>query len=344
MVQKDKIIIIGDWFIDENWIVSNQELYHASQPGDVHYRLLHNKANQRIISLGGAAVLVEVLRHYFSQDKCDIIGYGLWNPEDNGIFKCALCPYRYKSWSKNEKVRKKLFTHYTLRSIDEIVEEGKCPFTIKRDCRFNIENLKIKNLAPSVEETIANESLQHPKEISTNRVIRCYEGFGGGKPHQLYRFDWVLPIVKKLNYKVLEELNNDNVKVGAIIIQDHNVGFINNECIEILVEISKRDTNKNVPWFINTKLENIDWFQKLYDNKNYLNLMLNICDYKLAYHTKGKRRWWHGDLLSRAALELLGVMSRSPVYLGVKPKYFGLPFKNASVLCSASVGNGVIFC
>ena len=29
----DTVVVIGDWFIDENWLVTRQDLYHSSSPG-----------------------------------------------------------------------------------------------------------------------------------------------------------------------------------------------------------------------------------------------------------------------------------------------------------------------
>ena len=69
MASKEKVIVvIGDWFIDENWLVSKQNLIDSSYTGDEHYQLRQKKVNQKFISLCGTAAILEILRNYFEDN------------------------------------------------------------------------------------------------------------------------------------------------------------------------------------------------------------------------------------------------------------------------------------
>jgi hypothetical protein len=306
-----KIIVIGDWFIDENWLISRQKLYHSSHTGDIHFRARHEKFDRRIISLCGAAILLEVLRSYFHKKNdhhYEFIGLGLWNTEDNDVMQCTLC---------QENTENKLLTPFTLVSLKKVEKSETtriCPYKCghESECDYHIN---LRNLAKEEAKT------------STNRIIRCYEGFRRGEPHLLYRFDWILPIhpSKDLDYNWFTTLDQDGIE--AIIIEDHGMGVINEECIKELVNIGQ-----NSLWFIRTKIDNPPWMKILLDSR--IKPELIISDYQLARYKKGERRWWYGKELSRASLELLGEMTGAHYYKhGVRRPYKGrVNSKRAAVL------------
>jgi hypothetical protein len=293
--QNKTIVIIGDWFIDENWLVSRQKLYHSSQTGDVHYQLRHVKVDKRNISLCGAAELLEVLSSHFAKDKSyKFIGYGIWNPADNDVIQCTLCP---------DYTKEKLLTPFTLMSLRPIEKTNQrmCPYS-KSSCHYN----------PDLRNLVSQEAIQ----VSTNRIIRCYEGFGGGKPHLLYRFDWTIPLPTEkelLNYDRLTELKNMRDSVFAVVIEDHGNDVINETSIECLLE----NVNKDTMWFVRTKMEDPPWIGVL--KKYGIKLNLIVSDFKLANYKKQERRWWQDKELSRAALELLGEMTNDIIFDGIKP-------------------------
>ena len=66
------IVILGDWYIDENWLISKFESYHSSAPGDIHYLTLHPNAEVRITNLCASAGLLVALKSYFSQKDISV--------------------------------------------------------------------------------------------------------------------------------------------------------------------------------------------------------------------------------------------------------------------------------
>jgi len=303
------IVVIGDWFIDENWLMTRQSLYHSSTVGDVHFQARHKKVDKRMISLCGAAALLEVLSTYLpTQDTSfGFVGLGAWNQDDNEVIQCTIC---------NKHTQEKRLTPYTLLSLRRIAPKRPrvCPYDGEK-CTYQ-HNLK--NLAPGGDDA---------RKFSTNRIIRCYEGYGGGTPHLLYRFDWQLPFSEDdLQYGCLRELRN--CQVVAVIIEDHGKGVINTKCISELVSV----VPKEAKWFVRTKIDNPPWMSYLKKDRRTLDLV--VSDFKLARHKKGERRWWHdGPELSRAALELLGEMTGDiTIQDGIEVPATGLRARSAAVL------------
>jgi hypothetical protein len=285
------VVILGDWYIDENWLISKLETYHASAPGDIHYMTLHKKANERITNLCAAAGLLLALRSYLLQEMenapLSFLAFGVWNPQDNELFRKAICP--------DSEV--KLLSPYTLS--ESIVDVSKCRKCLKEHDKGCIYEQMLVNLAEDSDSD----------KVSTNRIIRCFEGQSSGMPHQLYRFDWMLPCALDNKHwkKIGDKMEGRDIK--AIIIVDHGAGAVNDGTIKQLVDATKE---KNVPWFVHTKIDNAPWIQKFRDGT--IELEMNIMDFHLAVHKKGPRRWWHGDCLGRSALELLGEMMGEKIY------------------------------
>ena len=254
MENKKAIVVIGDWFIDENWLVSRQKVYHSSHTGDIHYRARNEELDKQIISLCGTAELFEVLRSYFNNNSennknYQFYGLGVWNPMDNDVMKCSLC----------NKIDYGILTPSTLMGpINQNQENGNnCPYSKKEQCK---SKLNLINLASGDKNST---------KFSTSRIVRCYEGFRGGKPHLLYRFDWILPLSPDfLDYaKPMEQLVESNEtgekNIEAVVIEDHGMGVINEKCIEELSE----HVNNNTKWFIRTKKDNPPWFRVLKEKK-----------------------------------------------------------------------------
>lgn len=295
--KEETIIIIGDWFIDENWLVSRQKQYHSSHPGDIHFQARQKELDKRIISLCGSAELLDVLRLYFNKlpdNNYLFTGLGCWNPVDKDILKCILC---------KDNPENKLLTPFTLKNFPDLKTEennkkgkSKCHFQEKENCQYH--SLELINLVREPEEK------EKVLPFSTNRVIRCWEGFGGGEPHLLYRFDWILPVSKgDINDEKLQSIGKDN-PIKAIIVEDHGLGVVNDKSIKKLIDLTKDDKPS---WFIRTKIINPSWMTIL--KKYNIQPKLFVVDFHLANYRKGERRWWYGNKLGRAALELLGQMT-----------------------------------
>lgn len=295
------IIVIGDWFIDENWLVSKHNTYSSSHIGHFHYLSKHAGVDKRMISLCGASELLEILRlHFEESNQYDIIGFGSWNRNDNDILQCTLC---------SDHTEEKHMTPYTIHSLLSTEKDRNnnriCPYKKKlysskklKDIRCNY-NPKLRNLSHADENT------------STNRIIRCYEGHKSGEPNLLYRFDWQTP-VGNLDYSQFEDLKT--LEIAAVIIEDHGKGVVSDKTIKAL--LNNISSPQDVKWYIRSKMNNPTWIEQLKDFK----IRLNVIDHKLARHIKGYRRWIFGNHLGRVSLELLGEMTGDRIWVHNDPK------------------------
>lgn len=296
-VKKRAVVLIGDWYIDENWLFARQKLKHSSHPGDIHYKAMHKNLTRRIISLCGTPDLLQVMRCYFLKLKkpIEFISFGTWNKEDTFRMKCILC----------KKADPQFLTPYTIKNVEEIkdISDGKvlkCPYTKKKPEKNDPCNLKLINLF--------NEN-KSDEFYSTNRVIRCYEGLD--VPHLRYRFDWILPVSRDdLDYDGIRE-NLKGFEIEGIVIEDHGLGIFNDDCLQALCDCVGENSDET-KWFIRTKVENPQWFEVL--KKRDIVPSLILTDFHMATHKKGERRWFYENQLGRVALELLGEMTGDFIY------------------------------
>ncbi|MFC1476483.1 hypothetical protein ACFL5S_00805 [Fibrobacterota bacterium] len=96
---KGSILIIGDWFIDENWLMSRYDSYTSSNVGKVHYKSRLSNTNTQILSLCGGANVFSMLQNTL-KEKFNFFGRGAWNPKDNEIIKCIMCPMNIEAFTK----------------------------------------------------------------------------------------------------------------------------------------------------------------------------------------------------------------------------------------------------
>ena len=132
------IVIIGDWFIDENWLVAKHKTYSSSHTGDVHYLSKHKNLEVPMVNLCGASEVLEVLESYFKKgrsDKYEFIGYGVWNKRDDDILQCILCSKRGEENKSNEENKYQYLTPFTIKGLLDIKHKGKrlCPYTYDQE-------------------------------------------------------------------------------------------------------------------------------------------------------------------------------------------------------------------
>jgi hypothetical protein len=298
-VDKKIIIVLGDWFIDENWVVEDYHSYSSTHTGEFHYNLKYNPKAERYLNLCGAAEVLEILRCYIINNNLSslkLVGFGSWNKSDNNIIQCLNCP-------KNSQ--NKYNSLYAIKSIhDPAHVEGTEYGNNNRKCIGNIdckyESARLVNVTDGLDN-------------STNHIIRCYSSEGGNRPHLLYRIDSTLPINEIDNDVFFNKVVPNNVI--AIVIEDHERGVVNEKTIKNLMNILPPASQKEpIKCYIRSKAENPKWLSSL--NSKVLDIKLRIIDYQLAHHKRGQRKWEYGNQLGRFSLELLGELTGKKVIRG----------------------------
>lgn len=285
--QKTAVLIVGDSFIDENWLMSRCKVYHSYNVGEEHYLSNLQSANSRIISFCGAASVWGILHGADNLEeavpsagahgsgakskKRHLITLSAWNPRDGDLLQCLLYNTK-RTWG---------LTPYRI--------SGLIPPSCKHiGSMFNI----VDKGNPKTEDY-----------TSTNRLIRLYEGFGSDQPYLRSRFDWRLELKREYkNYGVVNEIKAATARqeVEAIVIVDHGYGVVDERLVDSLV-----DAFPQAKWYIRCKLESAPWVSRL--AKRHKTLRLIFTDEQLLEYRYGVRVWRHGPVvLGRGALEVLG--------------------------------------
>lgn len=318
--KKNILLVVGDTFIDENWLMSRFESYHSYNVGDQHYISMLKDAASSIISLCGVGGVIKLLQGYddehkpevFASDitllpkKWEMVGVTALNPDDTRFLQCLLCS---KSKHHTDTPNQPSFINpYRLLGFMIPPSDGNgsaCPYT-NTPCnyKFNLINI-VKN-----DTAIQNKT-------STNRLIRVYEGFGSDQARLSYRFDWRLDL--KDEHKDIDEVNKQleniekNIDKVAIVIVDHDYKVIDEKLIDCLYN----KFGEKAEWYIRCKIGSPKWLQYLCEKTTP---KLIFTDEQLVNHEYGKRIWRHeNSVLGRGSLEVLGDLLGLVTFEHTKP-------------------------
>jgi hypothetical protein len=247
-ISKKYILIIGDWVVDDYWLVSNHRSETSSRTGLMHHRALHRlNASIRAFCLAGQTASVLHKSRLSEKDPSplfDILGVGLWHKDDD-IPLLALFDEKYTNGLNPYRLSKK-------------EEEPEIP-----------KDIELLNLFKYIDGDDKNY------DIGTTRAIRTYLKVGK-KTNQLQRIDWEIQsdheghhedvpidrarLIKAIREKVQKHKNTPTDPKDplpgpdAIVIKDSGRGVINSELIEALL-----DQFPDASWFISTKAWKPDW-------------------------------------------------------------------------------------
>lgn len=194
--ERIKILVVGDWLVDEYWLLGEQRSSFSRRRGLRHTLALHS-AEASIRTLGGAGMVASILaqtKYCTGKDPApdrvfEIHGLGRWHREDDEAIKHLLWVVKHEQQN-----------HYRLT----FPSTGDSP-----------TNVTLHNLSTESES------------FGTTRIIRLYHRAG---PHLelVQRIDWELPDDSQAELhphaKVLNNLPNDFTHV---IVLDLDKGVFN---------------------------------------------------------------------------------------------------------------------
>src|ERR1700737_2028857 len=88
-----KILIVGDWVVDEHWVIGVHRSPTSSRTGQSHYRALHHSGStvESLCGAGRTASILDQVR-FQGKDFSKIIGVGLWHQDDTDVLTAMLDP------------------------------------------------------------------------------------------------------------------------------------------------------------------------------------------------------------------------------------------------------------
>ena len=93
MTEQTRVIVAGDWLVDEYWVVGPHRSQSSSRTGATHSRALQEGAGS-VQSLCGAGQVATILHQATKNDRPAnrIVGIGIWHPGDDEELKWMLNP------------------------------------------------------------------------------------------------------------------------------------------------------------------------------------------------------------------------------------------------------------
>jgi len=323
--QEGIVLIVGDSFVDENWLMSRFDLYHSYNVGHKHYISDMHRTDCRIISCCGAASIWRLLHGRDQPNtnvppmrgKYTLKGLSAWNPADDKLLPCLLC---------YQDVALKGLTPYRLSGFPGPVKQNGS----ESKCQIADPESGTPPRCPSGPDfhNLVDNSSDAEIYTSTNRLVRLYEGFGSDQPNLKYRFDWRLKLddeYKKYRKtrdeesdkrngnewkNIVEEVLNHSPaeSVVAIVVADHGYGVVDAELVKELCESCPKAN-----WYVRCKLDTADWTKQLVEKKKPLRLIFT--DEQLLAYKYGVRDWRASPAaIGRSALEVFGDLLRLHKY------------------------------
>jgi len=245
-----RILIVGDWNVDEHWVTGVHRSSMSSRTGQTHYRALQSPSTT-ISSLSGAGQVASII-HQSQRDGqalFQIVGIGVWGERDTPTLESMASPMGGKGLTPNR-----------LKSPTIPQKTNRLELLNLPD-HLNLNKYKVKKVKV---------------ERGTSKYIRVYQ-HTGDKIHLIHRIDWDVKVPFDDGLWVNQERTTDLKKsnlpkilskepFNAVIIKDLGKGIISTSFLTFLIDLLP-----DVPWFVSTKVWKPDWFSSL-----------NNCDVRLV--------------------------------------------------------------
>lgn len=284
--EKFNILFVGDWIIDEDWVMTDIRSKTSSlQPNEKHFHTAFDHPDVATNGLCGISLTASAIRGYFNnpstKSKGNVYGIGLWHPDDN-------------------KMIEQLFQADLLKDVN--------PFRISTAGQTGRrKKLMLHNLA------------REGDICCTTKVVRTFIGFPGSLPQPMSRYDWHLdwkPMdngkkIKKNDAihprlsKIFEDLKD--IYFDAIVIADFNKGLITKELLIPLTTFIKRERkDKEIFWFYRTKkVENPEWIQDFSDKLGTNDKFIQIIGPKVSSNLSEGKNLIVGSALTGDGVKFL---------------------------------------
>ncbi len=324
-----KILVLGDWVIDDDWVVDTHESDTSSVVGEEHVRALHHPAGA-VRRLGGVGLVANQL--FVSTHGTEgasappkLAGLGIWNKHDD---KFLLSMFRPEG----------LMGHTPLQ------------LTSVPDASPNVD-LKLFNFGAVVEFlphdppfscVESGQNLQYYKAgkenyYGTSRILRIFKQ-SGSKIVQRLRLDWESRVPETargrtewIDRQSLSDSQVGSIKkrildyyqaavdwlggeVDAIILKDLGKGMVSDLMVECLVEVVEK---MDCDWYVYSKEWQPTWLTLLVERKQFIRARLvpEVATRKCA----SVPTWVTSDgTMSKSAIQALDGLS-SAIRVGSRP-------------------------
>src|SRR5579864_194050 len=305
--KRKTVLVVGDWVVDEHWIVAHDRSTTASRRGQHHYHAVHEPTSS-VAALCGAGIVASLLREARLQKEQEspqfnVHGIGAWAPGDQEALASMLSPGG-------------LDGHNPFRSTTPPLVETTLP------------TVKLHNVCADL-------------DAATTRVIRVYLEEGRTIRH-LYRLDWYKPPRPQSSNSLWlaterevdewwEGADLADIRPDVIVIKDLVKGVVSPALVKKLVSAYGRKTPH---WYISSKAWHLER-QKDSDDEWYLSgdswlaeltgqviplMLVPAVAAERARHERSLNAWcvdarepsWHAMLVMDALAKALSAGKKAP--------------------------------
>jgi hypothetical protein len=227
------VLVVGDWVVDDHWVVGEHRSASSSRTGLRHSRALHDD-NCSVRSLCGAGQVATILHQAQFDPPVDlqVFGLGLWHPNDGEQLALMLDP-------------------------DNNV--GNTPYQLSRPAQDSsrgglLGSERMFNLASTIpEEGRGNQ------QVGTTRVIRIYEQIGGSL-QLTRRVDWEPSLSGATRAHLIGAAKGLELPnwISRIVVKDLRKGVVTPELIRHLTAHYPDAT-----WYVSSKAWRPDWLKEV---------------------------------------------------------------------------------
>ncbi len=216
-----RVLVIGDWVVDDYWVLVNHRSSKSSRTGLMHHRAVHKK-DARIRAFCGAGQTAVILHN----NNHDVLGLGLWSIGDDDDLMALFHPaFTRNPHSMAKKIDVTLPKHITLKNLGDYIYDSNANIGTTRVIRTY---LKVGQQVSQLQRI--DWELQAPS-VRGDSV-------------------WKIDGDQLSKYFTPEVVDG----IHGVVIKDLGKGVINDSIIKILL-----DKFPKVPWFVSTKSWKPKW-------------------------------------------------------------------------------------
>jgi hypothetical protein len=232
-------LVIGDWLVDEHWVVGKHRAPSSSRTGREHSRALHRECSVR--SLCGAGQVATILHQATNREQrpFHVTGVGIWNTGDTATLT---------------------------NMLDPAFNVGRTPHRLAYDeLRLTKNDSRDATLITLVPREVAVNA-------GTTRVFRIYRHLADQLELE-QRIDWELPLTDIDHEAIRKNLDvslkglRGPVPIQHIFVKDLGKGVVSSALVTWL-----KQTFGGAAWYVSSKVWRPSWFKDL--PKNSVRLIL----------------------------------------------------------------------
>jgi|GEM_PF-4506339 len=307
-----RLLVVGDWFVDENWIVTTESDPTSAHIGRRQYRSRVEETDAQILSLcgaGGVASLFHGLARAPSISDgppIEIYGLGLWDIRDTPFLGSLFDQEPIPGQTPLTLAGMEL-----LRSIDPALTAasvGKKPIPsppaaipsrhLSRDC-----------LRCPDEPCQRLRSIAKPGS-GTWRVVRVYQRIGHQAPELLNRYDWEVrksAFPDQQDFQILANELKQGPTIHVVIAVEHNKGALSKELVNCL-----KEAFPEARWYARCKNPSVDWLALMRSQLKLL--VVGPMGLELT-----RDPWFYGKHLSQEAIQRLMTLAWGEAHPAIDP-------------------------